>query len=57
MNEKHCDHCNEIFEPRTASNRFCCAWCKEEFWKSERRQAMADRRQQRAEQDEHHAHE
>jgi len=56
---KRCENenCRNEFVPRTATSRFCCNWCHDEFWKSERRQAMADRRQQRAGQDEHHAHE
>ena len=46
MTKKRCDYCNEPFAPREAKARFCGPACRDEFWKDERRQAMALRRKQ-----------
>jgi hypothetical protein len=42
-----CQFCSFPFIPREAAQRFCSAGCREEFWKTERREAMELRRQQR----------
>ena len=55
MTEKVCDYCNEPFRPREAKQRFCGPVCRDEFWKAERRDAMAAYRQHREEEEQQRA--
>jgi hypothetical protein len=42
-----CEHCNVVFAPRVAFQRFCCRTCSDGYWSAQRREAMAAWRQQR----------
>ena len=48
---KKCDNpnCDEVFQPRESKARFCCAYCRDQFWVGQRRQGLAMLRAQQVE--------